>query len=233
MSLVGTRVVLPPSVVATDPGAVSAAFRNVVEPLNSLLQALQTGGLRMGGVQLDGQRSAVPTGTPGAADPTVVAVTSGGVTTYYGWNGSGWTVFGPPLTPNAVAQGTAASPTGTTSLTAVMLGLGLTVTPVNQPRLDLRVTAQIGNTTAADGVTVQVRYGTGTAPANGDAVTGTAVGASQTFTAATAGATTGVTLGGVVTGLTLGTAYWVDVAIQATTGGTASATGVTATAVEV
>jgi hypothetical protein len=135
------------------------------------------------------------------------------------------------------AQATSAAPTGTTSATAVMMGLGALGTPAKftpgvTGRVRLQISGQLANSTLNDGATVDLRYGTGAAPANGDAVSGTLGGISQTMTAKVAAQSSGVTLQAIVTGLTLGTAYWFDASLLAVTGGTASLTGVVATAVE-
>ena len=90
----------------------------------------------------------------------------------------------------------------------------------------------MANNTINDGATVQIRYGTGTAPTNGAALTGTQLGASQTFTALVAAQKDGFSITGIATGLTIGTAYWIDAALAAVTAGTATITGVTVTASE-
>lgn len=134
----------------------------------------------------------------------------------------------------ATDQVTSATPTGTTSATAVMGGLGGTfaITPGVTGRVKIEISGQMANSTINDGVTLDLRYGTGTAPANGDAVTGTLAGISQTATSLVAAQRSGFCLQAIVTGLTVGTAYWMDFSQLAVTGGTASAFGVTATAME-
>lgn len=128
-----------------------------------------------------------------------------------------------------------ADPTGTTSATAVMMGLGstATITPARKTVVVFTVMGQMANNTLNDGATVQLRYGTGTAPTNGAAVTGTQGGNSQTSTALVANERSGFCIIARVTGLTLGTAYWFDVAVNRVTGGTATVTGCTLTAYEV
>ncbi len=130
------------------------------------------------------------------------------------------TVAGSPGTwlnvnsPANSAGGTVATPTGTTSTTLVMAGLGSTMafTPSATGTGKVLVTIScVGYTiTAAVAITLQPVYGTGTAPINGAAASGTAM------------TTTNVVLrGGGVTGgvgytcstklsLTPGTAYWWD-----------------------
>ena len=79
---------------------------------------------------------------------------------------------------NATAQSTPADPTGTTDTTGKMMGLAGAITPTYTGRLLIIVSGNLTNTTAAagDGAKAQIRYGTGSAPSNGDALTGTAVG---------------------------------------------------------
>lgn len=127
-----------------------------------------------------------------------------------------------------VSYFTPANPTGTTSTTGVMMGLALTFTPKKTGRVKVYVSFNITNNTAGDGATAQLAYGTGTAPTNGAAVTGTAIGQAQSAVAASASQPEGITLVAVVTGLTVGTAYWFDVILKAVTGGTASISSIMA-----
>jgi hypothetical protein len=90
----------------------------------------------------------------------------------------------------------------------------------------------MANSTTGDGVTIDIRYGTSTAPINGAAVSGTLVGIAQTSTSISALQKSGFCVSAPVAGLTVGTAYWFDVSVMAVTGGTASITGVTASAME-
>lgn len=133
----------------------------------------------------------------------------------------------------AQVTATSAAPTGTTSATSVMMGIAASITPTASTRLCITVSGQMANNTINDGVTVDLRYGTGSAPTNGAAVTGTLVGIAQTNTVKTAAQVSGFAITGVATGLTVGTAYWIDVSVKAVTGGTATVTGVTICAIEV
>src|SRR5438309_1082651 len=74
-----------------------------------------------------------------------------------------------------VASATPADPTGTTDTTGKMMGLAIAVTPLVTGRLKIFVSGSAANNTINDGAAVQIRYGTGTAPVNGAALTGTAV----------------------------------------------------------
>lgn len=127
---------------------------------------------------------------------------------------------------------TSAAPTGTPSATAVMMGLAGSITPTRGTRILIFATGQLSNDTLNDGATVDLRYGTGSSPTNGAAVTGTLAGIAQTMTAKVAADRSGFSLLGYVTGLTVGTAYWLDLSLLAVTGGTASVTGVSLVAVE-
>jgi hypothetical protein len=121
-----------------------------------------------------------------------------------------------------VSQSTPANPTGTTDLTGKMMGLALAVTPELTGNVKLTITGSMSNDTINDGAAAQIRYGTGTAPANAAALTGTAAGAVKTFTSLVAADRHGFMCVVYLTGLTLGTAYWVDLSLKAITGGTAN-----------
>jgi hypothetical protein len=121
---------------------------------------------------------------------------------------------------NAVLQASPANPTNTTSTTLVMMGLGSTckLTPVYSGRIQLDFTGDLGFNGASgldEGIEYQIFFGTGTAPANGAATTGTALGSQKE--ALVLGQTTGFlpfSGGGIMTGLTVGTAVWFDIAIK-------------------
>lgn len=127
------------------------------------------------------------------------------------------------LTP-ASLQTSSTTPTGTTSTTGVMMGLGssATITPTVSGRIYLAISGTISNNTTGDGVAGAIRFGTGTAPINGAAPTGTGVGPVASWTVPAGAANAPYSISGVLTGLTIGTAYWIDVVLNAITGGTAS-----------
>ena len=141
----------------------------------------------------------------------------------------GWDVA---LPLGAGSMATVASPTGTTSLTGVMMGLAGAFTPSTTGRLFLMISGTCSNTTATDGVSFQIRYGTGTAPANAASLTGTATGSAGSATIAATNNKEQFNLQALITGLVIGTAYWYDLSLAAVTGGTASVTAVTLTALE-
>ncbi len=146
---------------------------------------------------------------------------------------------GSPATPLAVSASNAAAmlssqvqvlnttmgnPTGTNSTGFVMMGFGGTakLTPTFGTRVEVTFYGAITNNTASGGGDVQLRFGTGTAPSNQSASTGTSVGGALPGSGAIAGQFIPYTLPNIVTGLTPGTQYWFDVALLALTGGTAS-----------
>lgn len=137
---------------------------------------------------------------------------------------------------NAVYQATPADPTGTTNTTGLMMGLAGSITPVFTGRIAIIISGNLTNSTATagDGAKAQIRYGTGTAPANAAALAGTAVGSfiSSVLERATASDLQAFTLNAIVTGLTPGTAYWIDIALAALVGGTGQAKNISITAWE-
>lgn len=137
-----------------------------------------------------------------------------------------------PRNPFQTVLSQPADPTGTSSATNVMMGLAIAITPARTGRIAILVQGQIANTTTADGSTVQIATGTGTAPINGAAVTGTLQGQAQTWISLTGVLETDFHLSVVVTGLVVGTALWVDLAMLAITGGTASVSDLNITVIE-
>lgn len=137
--------------------------------------------------------------------------------------------------PQAFAryQAQPANPTGTTSLVGVMMGLGGVITPVVSGRVLVVVSGTLLNASAiADGAKTQIYYGTGGAPANGAALTGTAVGGIPQYVASTTLGKVPFSVNAIVASLTLGTTYWIDLSLAAITGGTAAQTDVSISAME-
>jgi hypothetical protein len=121
-----------------------------------------------------------------------------------------------------VVSATPANPAGTTSTTPVMMGLGITFTPLYSGRVKIIISGEASNNTAGDGFIIYAAYGTGAAPANGNAATGTTAGNHVSGASAAANALLPFSIVAVVTGLTVGTAIWIDLELGAVTGGTAS-----------
>ncbi len=105
----------------------------------------------------------------------------------------------------------------------VMMGLGSTVsvTPTKTGALLVDWSCFCVNDTVLDGGTVGLSYGTGTAPANGDALIGTAVAGNRQFTSAIANAKVPASGAALIVGLMVNTAHWFDLRLSATTGGNA------------
>jgi len=122
-----------------------------------------------------------------------------------------------------------ANPTGTTNTAGVMMGLNQSITPSGSGVFMVIISGDLINSNKNDGAYAEITYGTGTAPSNGAALTGTKVGSTLHLSAA--GATNGsnpFSCSAIVSGLTVGTKYWFDLHLASTTGtGTASAANLT------
>lgn len=122
----------------------------------------------------------------------------------------------------SVTKANPAAPTGTVSTTAVMMGLAVAFTPQTTGKVLIILAGQAGSSSGPNTLTIHGQYGTGTAPANGAASTGT--GFANGYTLRPAIASGGViepfTLIDKVT-LTPGTTYWFDLSVLS---GSAAAT---------
>lgn len=120
----------------------------------------------------------------------------------------------------AAFQGAPQGPTGTTSITLVMMGMGsvFTITPVYSTRLKIEFVGALTMASAAQTIVAKVFFGTGTAPGNGAPQTGTQIAGGTAWVSTGAGAATPFANGGIITGLTPGTAYWFDIALNSTSG---------------
>lgn len=125
-----------------------------------------------------------------------------------------------------------ADPTPTASAVGVMMGLAGTITPLYSSTVRFTITGDIANDTIGDGVAVQLYTGIGAAPASGAALTGTGRGSIKRFTAAANNQRVPFCVDYYVTGLVRNTAVWVDIALAAITGGTASAADIDVVAIE-
>lgn len=104
------------------------------------------------------------------------------------------------------------SPTGTTSTTGKMMGLGLTgatITPATTGRVHFTIRGSFSNTVVTL-TSVGLRFGTGTAPSNGAAPAGTQIGAIAKGHVEATSAFLPFTATGIATGLALGTPVWFD-----------------------
>jgi hypothetical protein len=202
----------------TDPGA--GVF--------NLGTGVQIGGSASSGKMLIGNgTNYVPT--------TITFPTTAGTAGNIIWS-NGTSFFSDSVTTQEYAIGT--NPTGTTSSTGVMMGLGATatITPHGSGVVLIIVTGNMANTVLSGGDQAQIYYGTGTAPSNGNAITGTAAGSKIATVMANNENQWYFSLNAIVGGggtpLTVGTKYWIDVSLAETGSSTASINNVTISAVE-
>lgn len=134
--------------------------------------------------------------------------------------------------PSLGSQLSGLNPTGTTAGSPVMMGLGGSIKCAVIGRALVIAGGQAQSTVNDGGGSVQLAFGTGNAPANGAAQTGTLVGASIPFITVPASTQTGIILVSLLTNLTLRTEYWLDVALSAVGSGTASLTNFFLQAIE-
>jgi hypothetical protein len=174
-------------------------------------QSAVTGGF-VDAVLLDGN---------GASDWVVAPAVEGSPGAFLETDGAGGRSWASVAT-SIVSRFRPADPTGTTNTTGLMAGLGGTFhyTPTTTGKLLITVSGNAVGA-ASGGPNTQLRYGTGAAPANAAALTGTATG---TTAKSTGGGTTTVpfSISEYVTGLVVGTAYWFDLSVASNGGGSVS-----------
>jgi len=131
------------------------------------------------------------------------------------------------------------SPAGTTSAAAfVMMGIGSTasITPLVTGRILVVATGGVFSPTAASagqGAFLMIRRGTGTAPVNGAAVTGTQISTTEQCTFDGQNYVNSFATHAIVTGLATNVAVWLDIAIETTNASfTAQVVNVKITAIE-
>lgn len=142
---------------------------------------------------------------------------------------------------------TAASFTAINSATYLMNGLGaaatpLVITPQSTGRVLVVITGDLVENATAQTATLQLSYGTGAAPANAAALTGTQVGGELVWVSLTGQLTQTFALTWVITGLAVpsvnsvgatgaATAVWIDINSKSSAG-TIQLTNVNASAIE-
>lgn len=133
-----------------------------------------------------------------------------------------------------VYQSSSSNPTGTSSTSPIMMGLAGAITPNRTGVVKIQIVGNIKNSSGSGGATLTIGYGTGTAPTNGAAATGSSAGSQQAIDIPiAAGDRIPFALSAIVSGLTLSTAYWIDLRLSATSTGTATASQVTINAFEI
>jgi len=169
--------------------------------------------------------------------PGAIVGGAGAFAVFAGYDGTSWRVLAPvarPASLNLAHQ----SPAGTTNTAAFeMMGMGATatITPTATGRLWVTIWGTMENTDATSGSRVRPKYGTGAAPVNGAAETGTSLCTNSPdvkFDGDTVAQAAPFSVSGVID-VTVGVAVWVDIAMQALVGGTASASGVSVQIVEI
>lgn len=134
---------------------------------------------------------------------------------------------------NAVSTSLTASPSGIANTGGLMLGLNTTITPVYTGRIHITICGVVAQSTTADGAFWHIRTGTGTAPTNGAALTGTQSGGQESMVFLTGVLKVPFSISTIVTGATLATALWIDLVLGTVTGGTATMTQVDIAAFEI
>jgi hypothetical protein len=129
-----------------------------------------------------------------------------------------------------LTETTVDAPTGTSNTTGVMMGLAGSITTGASTSgiVQVIISGAVTNNTASSGWKYQIRYGTGTAPTNGAALTGTTAGY---LTAGTLGTGTNKAIMpfcivAKIPSLSASTTYWIDLSLAAGFSGTATLTDV-------
>jgi hypothetical protein len=114
-----------------------------------------------------------------------------------------------------------ANPTGTSDGTGLMMGIGATCafTPTVSGSVAVWVTGNVTTDTNGSGSQMQIRYGTGAAPANGAALSGTTSGSLIAQSCTAANELEAFMLLGNITGLVIGTAHWIDLRLSNSSAG--------------
>lgn len=140
--------------------------------------------------------------------------------------------FNPVALAYARATSAPGNPSSTVSAAAVMMGLAGSFTPRVSGQVLMQTRHDVSNSVVGDGCVWQLQYGTGGAPANGAASTGTSAGSPGQLTEPAAGAVIPASSLGMPGGLTLNTTYWYDLSLRAVTGGTCALFNITMVATE-
>lgn len=139
-------------------------------------------------------------------------------------NGTTWI----SVTPN-VSSPSLASPASTTSTVGVMMGLANLFTPAKTGKIFISFCGYV-NVNSSGTATIRIRYGTGSAPANGAALTGTAIGSSVAM--GQAGVSVPFSSTYILEGLTLTTQIWIDLSLASSDGNIAVLSSVQASIFE-
>ncbi len=154
---------------------------------------------------------------------------------YYGvvYDGTNFQIVFSSVQPApALVSGAVLNPTGTTfNAGLVMMGLGgaWTITPNTSGRIIFAISGGISNS-LGNGSAYQIFYGTGVAPINGAAQTGTGIGVAVSIPGTSAN---GMPFSAIGAGaFTRGTAYWFDLAVGSQFSGATQPFNLTVSALE-
>lgn len=174
-----------------------------------------------------------PTGVSGIVDLTTATIDTAAdyIAFHDATDGALKKALASSIGGGVTSQSTPSNPTGTTSATQVMMGLAGSITPTSSGKVLIIISGGTQNTGGGTLNTIQIRYGTGTAPSNGAAAAGTTAGSAVQCAPSNGGSPEGFTCNAIVTGLTPSTAYWIDLGL-ATAGGTASVKTISISAAE-
>jgi len=137
-----------------------------------------------------------------------------------------------------VSNAAPSNPTGTTSATAVMMGLGVagaqtcSITPQFSTRVLFSIQGNAIQATVSNTTTVALRTGTGTPPANQAALTGVLQTNPTNHIAAVASTGSAFNHVSIVTGLAIGVLVWFDMQVSSAGGGLGSINSITCNAAE-
>jgi hypothetical protein len=138
---------------------------------------------------------------------------------------------GSTVNPANLIASTTATVTATDSSHSKQMGLNKTITLKYSGAISITITGILSQEVASNGGIVQISYGTGTAPINGAAATGTAVG--TILTLPVIATPVGFSLTYNVSGLTIGTAYWIDLRYAVDGGGALTPSSISLNAAEI
>ena len=143
------------------------------------------------------------------------------ITDQYDWCGEYQAVQ--PAQQLPVVSGVAPTQPDLTVTAEVMLGLGavagFSITPIRTGRIAAVISGTLTSSVNNAQIVISGRHGTGTAPANGDPVTGILWATAQHYLTSTAKDVNGFTVVGGNASLALGVPVWFDVSVASPTGG--------------
>ena len=221
----GDAIVTNPTTltIGAENNPITAGYFTILNASTSEITTLtisgaSTGDLDMGGFEITN----IGTTTTGVLDVTSEATSTfaSGITLNGGCieNASGSCTNLTGLLSNLIV--TTISDTDATSTTGyLMQGMAVAFTPQNTGTIHAEITGVMRSTAAGDNTGIQMRYGTGSAPAAGTAVAGDSIGEQpDDLELVTANDDYTFFLLGKTTGLTPGTPYWFDLKLKRSSG---------------